>query len=400
MNGQPELYLDYAISLVPSNEFNSTVALSISSTLPTGVTASWIASPSVGAGAPTTLRLTTTTSTPAGSYPVTVQSDATHTVALTLVVGSTPSNGAFTMTVLKGYESLKEGVEGTLGVRLKATSATAATVSFSGLTVTPPTVPSVPGVAATCDAPKANGVTVPAGGVAVPGSTTLDITMACRGLAGSAPGLAYLTTNGPNQYDSVYSFHPYLVNLTANATGQTAQTLSAPMNLTIMPATWLGPAHPGLSMSPTVVAGTEETVVLSGSWPFNGATPQPGMLMFRFVDAGAAGPLATAGSCSLGLISNGGSHLLVDNGTLNAPPYIWLADANPGTVENSQCSVTAVPNSMVASGGNMQFTLKVRFKTGWNNRWVRVFVRGYTDPVWPSQFSGWREYGMVKIGTP
>ena len=77
---------------------------------------------------------------------------------------------------------------------------------------------------------------------------------------------------------------------------------------------------------------------------------------------------------------------------------MWLGAA--GLVDNSQCSVNLATSGMVASSGSIQYTLGMKFKTGWNNRWVRVYARGYTEAIWPYQFSGWREIGLVKIGNP
>ena len=280
-----------------------------------------------------------------------------------------------------------------------ATMPASATVSFSGQTMTAPTTPAVPGVAATCDAPKGpNGVTVPAGGITVAGNSTVDITLACRGAAGSAPASAYLYTTGPSGFDTQPSFHPYLVNLTANVTGQTAQTLAVPMKLTIMPGAWVGPTAAVVTMVQNVTAETEVQVVLAASWPFNGATAQGGELSLRFVDAGAGGPFQTAGSCSMVLRSAAASQLMLNDGTAWDSRYMWLGAA--GLVDNSQCSVNLATSGMVASGGNIQYTLGMKFKTGWNNRWVRVYARGYTEAIWPYQFSGWREILLVKIGNP
>ena len=92
------------------------------------------------------------------------------------------------------------------------------------------------------------------------------------------------------------------------------------------------------------------------------------------------------------------SQMLVDNGTALDPRFMDLPAS--GLVDNSQCSVNLTTSSRAASGGSIQYTLGMTFKPGWNNRWVRVYARGYTEAIWPYQFSGWREILLVKIGNP
>ena len=87
---------DYSLTLTPTGGFSGAVTWSVSG-LPSGATATFTPNPSTGAAA---LQITTTASTPAGNYPLSlsaVSGSLSHLLSATLVV-SAPQTGTVTVT--------------------------------------------------------------------------------------------------------------------------------------------------------------------------------------------------------------------------------------------------------------------------------------------------------------
>lgn len=121
----------YGITITPSGGFTNQVTLSVSG-LPSGATASFSPNP---AGSSSTLAITTGTSTPPGTYPLTVtgiSSTLSHTTTLTLVVSSTPD---FLLSASPSNQTVVEGgsTSYTATVTLTNGLSTGATLSVTGL---------------------------------------------------------------------------------------------------------------------------------------------------------------------------------------------------------------------------------------------------------------------------
>ena len=175
----------YTITVTPENGFGSSVSFATSA-LPSGVTAAFQPTSVTGPGS-TQMSVTTSTSTPAGTYPISVTAAGggiSHTTQVTLVVQAQtpPPAGDFTISASPGSLNLKRGATGSFTVTLTSVNGFAGAVSLA--TVTSPT----PGPTGT---PSPASVNVPAGGSAtsrvtvVPGSTTGRFTITVIGTSGS-----------------------------------------------------------------------------------------------------------------------------------------------------------------------------------------------------------------------
>lgn len=121
----------YGITITPSGGFTDQVTLSVSG-LPTGATASFSPNP---ASSSSTLTIATGTSTPPGTYPLTITgiaSTLSHTTTATLVVSATPD---FLLSASPSSQSVVEGgsTSYTATVTLTNGLSTGATLSVAGL---------------------------------------------------------------------------------------------------------------------------------------------------------------------------------------------------------------------------------------------------------------------------
>ena len=122
----------YRVTVNPLNGFTGSVALSVTSALPSGVTPS---STSAAPGSPGTVTLATTLSTPPGSYPFTIQGTGggmTHTIGATLVVNSV---GSFSISISPNPLAVKRSGQGvyTITVTPAGGFISPVTLTISGL---------------------------------------------------------------------------------------------------------------------------------------------------------------------------------------------------------------------------------------------------------------------------
>ena len=85
---------NYAALVTPSGGFSSNVSLSVTSALPTGVNVTFSPNPVAGGSWNSTVTVTTTSSTPAGSYAVMITGTSgalSHSTAVTLIVNAAPA---------------------------------------------------------------------------------------------------------------------------------------------------------------------------------------------------------------------------------------------------------------------------------------------------------------------
>jgi hypothetical protein len=122
----------YTITVTPSNGFNGTVSFSASG-LPAGASSSFSPATVTTSGT-TTMTLSTATTTPAGSYPITVTGTSgslTRTTSVTLVVNP-PSD--FSLSATPTSRTIGQGASTTYTINITRTSFTAGvTFSASGL---------------------------------------------------------------------------------------------------------------------------------------------------------------------------------------------------------------------------------------------------------------------------
>ena len=159
----------YTVSLSPLLGFNEGITLSLSG-LPAGASGSFSANPVAGASGNSLLTVTTSASTPSGSYPLTVTgvsvSGETHTVSATLVV-VTPN---FSISATPSSQSVKRGASAAFTVTISPSA------GFNGAVAL-----SVSGLAGTLSPPSINGsgsatLTIGSQATASRGNYTLKIT--------------------------------------------------------------------------------------------------------------------------------------------------------------------------------------------------------------------------------
>ena len=135
----------YSVNLFPSNNYSGTVNFSVSG-LPTGATGTFSPASLTTSGT-TTLAVTTTSSTPPGTYPLVISGTdgvLTHTFTVSLKVDPVPT-ADFTISAAPSPITIKRNSQGTVTVTVTGLSgfAGAVSLSISGLpsTVTPQFTP-------------------------------------------------------------------------------------------------------------------------------------------------------------------------------------------------------------------------------------------------------------------
>jgi hypothetical protein len=122
----------YTVNTSVLNGFSGTVALSITSTLPAGVTTSFNPT-SVAAGGSSTLNVTTSATTPVGTYTITIQGTSgslTHTTSVTLTVNSAnPPN--FSISASPASRSVNRGNSTTYTVTITPSNGFNGSVSLN-----------------------------------------------------------------------------------------------------------------------------------------------------------------------------------------------------------------------------------------------------------------------------
>jgi subtilase family serine protease len=120
---------DYAITVTPSNGFNSVVSLSVSG-LPTGANGAFDPNPTTSSSS---LSVTTSSSTPAGTYSLTitgVSGSLTRTMTVTLVV-SPPAPPGFTLSASPASQTIKRGGSTTYTITIAPTGGFTGSVTLS-----------------------------------------------------------------------------------------------------------------------------------------------------------------------------------------------------------------------------------------------------------------------------
>jgi len=121
----------YTATVTPANGFAGTVTLSVSG-LPSGASGAFNP-PSVAGSGSSTLKVTTTTATSPGTYPLTITGTSgslVHSTGVTLVVNPPPAPD-FTLTVAPSSRSVKRGGTTTYTVTITAKNGFAGTVGLS-----------------------------------------------------------------------------------------------------------------------------------------------------------------------------------------------------------------------------------------------------------------------------
>ena len=119
----------YTVNVAPSGGFVGTVGLSVSG-LPQGATATFNPTSITTAGS-STLSVSTLSSTPAGSYPLTITGTSgslTHTATATLVVSGA---GSFTVSVTPTSQTVSRGSSTQYAVTISAQGGFSGTVNLS-----------------------------------------------------------------------------------------------------------------------------------------------------------------------------------------------------------------------------------------------------------------------------
>jgi len=122
----PATGTSYTVNVAPSNGFTGSVTFSVSG-LPFGATASFTPSSVSGSGS-STLAVSTLSSTPMGTYPLTITATSgtlTHTAQVTLVVAD------FTISAAPSSQTVKRGSQTTYTVTITALGPLSATAKFS-----------------------------------------------------------------------------------------------------------------------------------------------------------------------------------------------------------------------------------------------------------------------------
>jgi hypothetical protein len=121
----------YTVTVSPSGGFTGTVTFSANG-LPSGATATFNPT-SVATSGSTTMTVATSTTTPAGSYPLTVTATSgtlVHTVGVTLVVRA-PGGGDFMVAATPSSSTVVAGAATSYTVTVTATAGFTGTVTFS-----------------------------------------------------------------------------------------------------------------------------------------------------------------------------------------------------------------------------------------------------------------------------
>jgi hypothetical protein len=317
----------FALSTVINDGYKGTLTLSMMPGLPTGASATFSPNP-ISAGGSSTLTITTTASTPAGTYPLAVlATDGTliYYAYFTLVV-ATPD---FSVTVSPSSQTITAGSGTTYAVSANALN------GFSGnVTLTTGTLPS--GISATFSPNP----------VAVGSSSTMTVTSTSSTAAG-AYTLAVSGTSGSLSHTASPS--PTLI---VNAPPPSFTLAATPASRTVTVG-----AKATYTVSTTAVNGFSGVVSLSLSGLPSGATA-----------AFSPTTITGAGSSTLTITTTtslaAGSYPLTITGTsgsLTATASITLVADVPNF------SISATPASQtIAAGGNTTYTVSTKVSNGFD----------------------------------
>src|SRR5690348_952930 len=119
----------YSVTITPSGGFSGSVTLSVSG-LPSGATGTFSPNPATSSS---TLNITTTSSTPAGTSTLTLTGTSgtlTHTTTVSLTVNA-PSSGNFSMSASPGSVTLKSGQSGSYTINVSPSGGFTGMVNLS-----------------------------------------------------------------------------------------------------------------------------------------------------------------------------------------------------------------------------------------------------------------------------
>jgi hypothetical protein len=347
-----------------------TVPLVVIGSLPTGVTVAFGTNP-VAFGQASVVTITTSASTPNGSYSISVGGDSSHSVPLPFAVAPPVTTGSFTLTALRRFDSTQvTSGSGVFPIRVQSVSGFAGQVVFSAPVVSPSGV--------TCSVPSAT--------VTANGSTDVNMTCPATAMAGG------------EYYTGTHWLYPaYTINVTGTS-GSLSQTING---LTFVVKPWTLPDFP--TLTPVAIttplsmqAGTVQTFTVESPWVVVNNSPQTGILDVRFIETGLS-PETVTNSCTFALYNSSALRLRNDSGDLGGNQ--WFGEPWVGSSSNSRCSVNGVTGTFTVNQAaqTIRWTLPITFLSPMNNKAIRVYVRTVNDNY---RNSGWREYGLIHVGTP
>jgi uncharacterized membrane protein len=244
---------NYTATVTPLNGFTGTVALTISG-LPAGATATF--TPSSLTSGNSALAIAVGSTTPAGSYPLTITGTSgtlTHTANVTLIV-TVPIVGDFAVTASPASQTVTAGTNTSYTATVTPTGGFNGTVTFSAS--------GLPAGATASFSPSS---------VAVSGSSTMTVTTSTSTpagtytltITGTAGTLVHSTTvtlivNAPANPDFTISATPASQTITRNTSGNYTVTITALNGFTgtvTLSVTGL-PARVSASFTPSSVTGS------------------------------------------------------------------------------------------------------------------------------------------------
>ncbi|MEQ1949260.1 MAG: hypothetical protein ABL995_18855 [Bryobacteraceae bacterium] len=257
----------YNVTVNPTNGFNSSVALTVTGTLPPGAVP--VFSPSSTSGS-SVLTITTTAATPAGTYPLTLNgtyNGVTRTAALTLVV----TKPDFGLSISPGTQSVVRGS----ATPAKYTITVNPLNGFSGtvnLAVTSPvSLPTGVTVTTTPGAPGTPGTVSFATTSATPvGNINFTVTGTAGALVHTIAGTLTVTSAGT----FTVSLSPTRLTVRRGRTGSYTITLAASGGFSSNVAVSVSglPSRVTASIAPSSVAGGNGTATLTLSVASNATT--------------------------------------------------------------------------------------------------------------------------------
>jgi hypothetical protein len=393
-SGPPGSNFLFGIFATATGPFSGAISLGVSG-LPTGATAAFTV-PTVPGFGPSTLNVTTTSMTPAGSYPLTITGTSgtlSHSTAATLTITSPPQVATPTFNPPAGTYNAAQTVTistTTSGASIRYTTNGSTPSETSGtLYGGPITISTVTMLQAIAYASLMSDSTIasatyaftPAGIVALSGggqSTTI-------GTGFSTPLQATVTDYAGNPVTNAS------VTFTAPSTGASAtfagsSTFSAQTNtsgVATAPALTANATIGSYSITATVlVAGVATSAsfsltnnalpsivvpspIISGSGPFQnfsvtGSDPN-GASSISALDMGFISTSGGTLKCIVEYVASKSAFYLMDSGDMAGP----LATGSTGSIHNSSCVLTQPTVSFSGNQGTMNFLIS--FKAGFAN---------------------------------
>jgi len=330
----------YTVTVTPSGSFNGSVSLNTTG-LPSGANATFNPNPINNGSGSSTLTITTSASTPAGSYPLTItgtNASLIHSTTVTLVVNSASSPN-FSLSASPSSQTVTRG---------NPTSYTATVTPSGGFTGSVSL--SVSGL------PSGASATFSPASIAGSGNSTMSVTTSTSTPTGSYT----LTITGTSTSPSLT--HSTTVTLVVNSASSGNFSLSASPT------------------SRTVTAGnsTSYTATVTPSGGFTGSVS----LSVSGLPSGASAtfsvnPIAGSGNSTMSVTTSTstptGSYTLTITGTSTSPS---LTHSTTVTLVVNSFSISASPASRTVTRGNStNYTVTVTPINGFNGT-VTLRVRG------------------------